>query len=471
MKFTKLALLALSSCTALAADGNDNDSDNEAAIEKANPLKDDFYEATDDYESKKPGDILKSRKSPTKLTFTNYENAYQIMYRTTDSLNNATYSITSVVVPKNAKKDRFVSYQYAEDSSWAPCAPSYSMINTDADSFAQGILNTSMILVSPDYEGPNSAFCAGQLAGHAVLDSIRAVLQFKDLGLDKDTKYGLFGYSGGSLASGWAAQLQPSYAPELDLKGVAVGGFITNVTEVALNANGKLTAGFVPAGIVGLSTEYPAVDKLLTDDLYPTNSSMFMKAQNQCVANDLLTYFQQDIFSYFKGGQSVLQKKDIQPILKNLTMAQDGAAPKAPMFVFEGISDEIAPIKMVDGTIKSYCDSDANIQYYKMPGKSHESAQEAGGMPGAEWLYSMIDGGKAEKGCKTITTDFKNFKPSKTMAGGGSNNGTASATKSSSASATGAAKTSAASQDGQENAAPAITLTSLVVIPFLSLLL
>ena len=49
-----------------------------------------------------------------------------------------------------------------------------------------------------------------------MLNSIRAALKSgKITNIKDDAKVVMWGYSGGSLASGWAAALQPSYAPEL----------------------------------------------------------------------------------------------------------------------------------------------------------------------------------------------------------------------------------------------------------------
>lgn len=54
----------------------------------------------------------------------------------------------------------------------------------------------------------------------------------------------MWGYSGGSLASGWAAGLQPNYAPELggNLLGAALGGFVTNITATAEATDGTVFA-------------------------------------------------------------------------------------------------------------------------------------------------------------------------------------------------------------------------------------
>ena len=42
------------------------------------------------------------------------------------------------------------------------------------------------------------------------IDGILATLNLKELCLSKDTKVIGYGYSGGSIATGWAASLQPS---------------------------------------------------------------------------------------------------------------------------------------------------------------------------------------------------------------------------------------------------------------------
>ena len=85
-----------------------------------------------------------------------------------------------------------------------------------------------------------------------------------------------WGYSGGSLASGWAAALQPKYAPELkkNLIGAALGGFVTNITATAEATDGTLFAGLVPNALSGLANEYriqrntlPKVSKAATDNL------------------------------------------------------------------------------------------------------------------------------------------------------------------------------------------------------------
>src|ERR1700709_543509 len=94
------------------------------------PSSDPFYTPPAGFESSAPGTILRSRNVPSPLAFLsiapiNIKGAYQLLYRTTDSLGNPEATVTTVIVPYNADPKKLLSYQFAEDGAWVNCAPSY----------------------------------------------------------------------------------------------------------------------------------------------------------------------------------------------------------------------------------------------------------------------------------------------------------------------------------------------------------
>ena len=89
-----------------------------------------------------------------------------------------------------------------------------------------------------DYEGPLASYTAGVQSGHATIDSVRAVLNSGFSLARNETKYVLWGYSGGALTSEWAMELQVQYAPELNFASAALGGLTPNVTSVLKHTNG-----------------------------------------------------------------------------------------------------------------------------------------------------------------------------------------------------------------------------------------
>ena len=78
-------------------------------------------------------------------------------------------------------------------------------------------------IVATDYIGEGTLgaypYLIGQGEGRSVLDSIRAAHQVDDLDLSDQTV--VWGHSQGGHAALWAGQLAPTYAPELQIRGIA----------------------------------------------------------------------------------------------------------------------------------------------------------------------------------------------------------------------------------------------------------
>ena len=133
-------------------------------------------------------------------------------------------------------------------------------------------------VVVPDTEGEEADFAAGPVYGYNTLDSLRAALSSPATGLTAGTKIGLAGYSGGAIATEWAAQLAPTYAPEInsDIVGAAMGGVLVDPAHNLKYVEGSSSwASIIPMALVGLSrafhldltpylTEYG--QELLTED-------------------------------------------------------------------------------------------------------------------------------------------------------------------------------------------------------------
>lgn len=223
------------------------------------PTEDPFYtEPEPFYEQLAPGTVITIRAAPGNLTtlVTNCTAAYNILYRTTDSRYAPSWAVTTVFVP-TSPVPALLSYQIPYDSASLDASPSFSLYGPDSGTNSIADISTALssgwIVNVPDYEGPLASFTAGVQSGHATIDSIRAVLSANDqLNLtgtangNDSVSYAMWGYSGGALASEWAAELAVQYAPELNFSGAALGGLTPNVTSVLLSINGSIAAGLAP---------------------------------------------------------------------------------------------------------------------------------------------------------------------------------------------------------------------------------
>ena len=197
------------------------------------PIYDSFYVPKKGWDETKPGTVLASRNIQAGFTKTqkiNLDGAYQLLYRTSGVDDKSpSYSVTTVLVPKNARPNKLVLIMAYEDSNFVECAPSYKIqlgapletnpIQTVEELMWTSVLNDGWTVTIPDHQGPLSAFSSSFIHGHASLDAIRATLNFEQLKLDPKSAVVGMGYSGGAIAGGWAASLLGSYATELNVVG------------------------------------------------------------------------------------------------------------------------------------------------------------------------------------------------------------------------------------------------------------
>ncbi|WMX48543.1 lipase family protein [Streptomyces roseicoloratus] len=216
-----------------------------------------------------PGSVLKTRTLkyhvvgiPTPVT------AIQLLYRTTDAQGRPSANVTTVVRSLVGDGSRAVSYQSFYDSLDPEDGPSRAIAgnvtlgglipNVEA-LFIAPLLAKGYDVVIPDTEGQRADFAAGPEYGTNTLDSIRAATRSPQTGMDSGTRFGLMGYSGGAIATGWAAALAPRYAPDVNsrLVGFAEGGLLVAPAHNLKYVDGSLTwSGVIPMALIGVSRSY-----------------------------------------------------------------------------------------------------------------------------------------------------------------------------------------------------------------------
>ncbi|MEV5649459.1 lipase family protein [Nocardia sp. NPDC052254] len=147
------------------------------------------------------------------------------------------------------------------------CTPGYALAHGLHPKFSAGDLlppTTAWALAHgygvlvPDHEGPWMSYAEPHVAGHVLLDAIRAVraVEPKTLG---DSRFAIGGYSGGAIAAYSAAMLLDEYAPELAgvLAGVSVGGLVTDYREVAHRFDGNIASGIMMIVALAFAREHP----------------------------------------------------------------------------------------------------------------------------------------------------------------------------------------------------------------------
>lgn len=376
------------------------------------PSQDPWYTAPANFEQAAPGTVLRLRTAPGDLTsiVVNASAAYNVLYRTTDSRRKPAWAVTTVLVPTSSKRDchqpawsSLLSYMDQYDVATVDASPSYGLYSNPLSDISTA-LGKGWVVNIPDYEGPLASFIAGLQSGQAALDSVRATLSLsKTLGLTLDAKNVLWGYSGGGFAVVWAAELQPTYAPELHISGAAIGGMVANATSSIEAINGGTYAGLIPVGLIGLTSQFPEVREVLVSSLKTEgeyNSSRFLAAANMTRQQWVVAYAGQDIYQYFKNGASDILEGPIRELADRDGTAGHHGVPELPLFVYQAIQDQVNPAKPVDTLVEKYCSKGASILYERNSVGGHME-EAANGAPSAwAWLTSILAGEPQQnKGC------------------------------------------------------------------------
>lgn len=380
------------------------------------PDQDPFFEPEKGWKDKNPGDILRTRSFEPKFFGTgfNVKEAYQILYRTShNSPREPSHTVTTVLVPYNARPNTLVVLAEAQDANAPRCAPSYGYGTGSVESIGFVLdetmflpyLKEGYIVTIPDHLGPLNAFAAGRMEGYMTLDSVRATLNYDKLNLNKNSKVAGYGYSGGALTIGWASSLKRLYAPELNVVGWAYGGTATNISSTMNFASGSAFSGFVAAGIVGILDAYP--DVLEEVQQYFTNEmrELIEYARQNCLNDMLLKLAFSDIHDkkYTTLGSKTFELPIVKQVFKSLTMGTNSKEyPDAPVFMYHGKHDEIAPYHSALKTAREWCDSGAQIKFmtYEDYLMEHLITEITGSIPAFEFLRDRIEGHDLPKGCK-----------------------------------------------------------------------
>ncbi|HTZ64889.1 MAG TPA: lipase family protein [Solirubrobacteraceae bacterium] len=237
------------------------------------PEDDPFYR----YEGKKstleqmaPGTVIKTRTVPFHIAGVELPiTAVQLLYRSTSELGRPTVNVTSVLLPPvKLGTPTVLSYQSFYDSLTTEDDPSYAIsggfgVGGEIPQ-AESVLVTPALLagetvVVPDTEGEEADFATGPVYGYNTLDSLRAALSSPATGLSSTAKIALAGYSGGAIATEWAAQEAPAYAPEInaDLVGASFGGVLVDPAHNLEYVEGSSSwSSIIPMALDGLARAF-----------------------------------------------------------------------------------------------------------------------------------------------------------------------------------------------------------------------
>lgn len=342
------------------------------------PSKDPFYDPPAGFQHATPGTVLRSRD--VQLGFLGVipqkVRATQLLYRTTDRNGEPEATVTTVLVParhSHSQPRHVVSYQCAIDAVSSRCFPSYALRRRAkaVGSLAQweyllmaAALAEGWVVSVPDHEGRDGMWGTPHEPGHRVLDGLRATLGYEKFGLAADSKVGLWGYSGGGLASAWAAEMYAEYAPELNVVGAVLGSPVGNLGNTFLRLNGSPYAGLPALVISALAKTYPGLASVVEEHATEEGRATLKRLERMTTLQALIRMFRADMDDLVQPPlEQVLGMAEVRDVFEAIRLGR--TAPTPPVLIVQAVHDSIINVEDIDELAHAYSEGGAQVTYHR----------------------------------------------------------------------------------------------------------
>ncbi|MEU7631142.1 lipase family protein [Nocardia sp. NPDC049220] len=367
------------------------------------PDPDPFYGAPADLAAHQPGDVLDARGLPPLGMFPG-AGVTLVKFRSTNSNGAPIAATTTVVTPAGHQPNApLLSYQHFINALGTNCAVSHQLYSGDTNLLStapalNAVLARGWSVALPDHLGPNFAFGAARLGGQIVLDGVRAVKRLPELA-GQQSRVALAGYSGGGMATAWAAALQPSYAPELQLAGAAVGGAPMNLEKMAeaLGFEPHPAFGLAMAAAIGLEREYP--DRLPISSYLNERGLAARDAMANSCTGEILNVGTDGSAGAYLAGTSVVDIHEARAVLKENSLELYDGVPRTPVFEWHSSSDLLIPLDAIDNTAGRWCAAGVPVQRLQVSAPEHVSGAVLGSLDALNWLDGRVRGEPAPASC------------------------------------------------------------------------
>ncbi|MCD6061190.1 MAG: Triacylglycerol lipase, partial [Moraxellaceae bacterium] len=358
------------------------------------------------------GDLLKYRSATVNLgNGAPAVQAWNVLYRSTDSLGAPNVVSGTVIVPATAWSGTgarpIIGYAVGTHGLAQGCAPSLQMArgsDYEAANIAAALKAGYAVLVS-DYAGyttgSSPTYLAGKSQGQAVLDLFRAASLVPGAGLSASAKTAIWGFSQGGQSAAWAGEIKSTYAPGLNLVGIAAGGVPADFINTAGYLDDSTGASFLLGGIIGLATQYPAQIPL---DTYTNDAGKAAVAEGKqgCVFDTLFPFMNHAVAEYTVGNKPLNDFFAIPSINQAVTAQNLGAGkPAAPLLQYHGRADEFIPIAQHVALKRKYCSKFANTTFHVYPSE-HIVTQFQAAPTVLSWLADRFAGKTTFGTCFTL---------------------------------------------------------------------
>ncbi|MFJ5786541.1 lipase family protein [Streptomyces hydrogenans] len=311
--------------------------------------------------------------------------ATRLMYKSTDSSGRPVAVTGTYIEPSAAWKRSgprpLVAMASGTMGQGDQCAPSFALehpLTLTGDTMSVGyealavyrILASGAAVVLTDYVGLGATdrlhtYVNRLDQGHALLDAARAARAVPGASVTAGSRTGLYGYSQGGAAAASAAELQPSYAPDVPLSGTYAGAPPADLTSTMKGIDGSALAGALAWSISGFAQADPDLRAVVEEHVSDSGKAVLRDASTMCVGDALFGYGFAKSSRWTKDGRSIGDIIAAEPAARAALNRQriGTLRPAGPVRVATGVHDDIVPHGQARQLAVDWCRKGADVTY------------------------------------------------------------------------------------------------------------
>ncbi|WP_328538121.1 lipase family protein [Streptomyces sp. NBC_00344] len=358
--------------------------------------------------------------------------ATRLMYKSTDS-NGKPVAVTGAYIEPSAAWSGggarpLVAFASGTMGQGDQCAPSMALqhpLTIGSNTVSIGyedlalyrLLAKGVAVVVTDYAGLGATdrlhtYVNRVDSAHAVLDAGRAAHTVPGASVGPDSRVGLYGYSEGGGATAAAAELQPSYAPDVPLSGTYAGAPPADLSVVMKGIDGSGLAGALGWSINGFIQSDPSLAEFADTQINATGKAALADLSTMCVGDAVLGYGFRKSTSWTTSGKSLSEVIANAPNVQAVLDAQriGSLRPAGPVRVVTGVADDIVVHSQARQLAVDWCRKGADVTYKPMnlPNLgngtllNHLAPAIADQGSAISWLADRLSGKPTSSNCPTM---------------------------------------------------------------------
>lgn len=336
------------------------------------------------------------------------QQAWRIRYITTNA-RGAPIEVTGMVIaPREAIPPRprqVIAWAYGTSGVVERCAPSLHPRFFEATPGLAAMIRRGFVVVAPDYPGLGSAmphpYLLGEDTAGSVLDAVRAARAIP--GAASGARFAVWGESQGGHAALWTGALARSYAPSLDLVGVAAAAPPTDLAANFRQGRDPNLRAMLTAFTAYSWSEHFGIS--LSSLFNPAQSGIVTRlARNNCI--ELGKNPRLGTILGVAAVKAALRRKDIAAIepWAGIMRANsvDSTGIWGPLLIAQSAQDPLVAPQVTRAFARRACRDRRPVRYIALPGGDHANSARDSAAQTIDWIAARFDGRPAPSDCGRI---------------------------------------------------------------------